>query len=150
MKTNFATPTPFGTVSCFVIGICQSNYNLNSFLMHQASYSIGYQWYLIHKKVLGCIQKIGRYPIKVSEVLSYSQIINNKTFLFKTKVYSPLCYLCDILHYYPISWKLLWLSFLLKCLLLFIGSGVWCCHKDDKLNYTNSKGQLLFFIKYLL
>ena len=38
VKSNFATPTPFGSVSCFVVGICMSNYNLNSFLIHQASY----------------------------------------------------------------------------------------------------------------
>ena len=76
---------------------------------------------------------------------SYSPIINNKTFLFKTKLYGPLFYGCDILHYYPISWKLLWLSFLLKCLLLVIGSGVRCCHKDDKLNYPNSKDQLFLY-----
>ena len=69
VMSNFATPAPFGSVSCFVIGTCQSNNNLNSFLIHQASYSKGYQWYLIHREVLGSIQKIGRYPIKVSEVL---------------------------------------------------------------------------------
>ena len=63
---NFATPTPFGSVSCFVVGICMSNYNLNSLLIHQAYYSKGYQWYLIHSKVFGSIWKIGRYPIKVS------------------------------------------------------------------------------------
>ena len=40
---NFATPTPFGSVSCFVVGICLSNYNLNSFLIHLASYSKRYQ-----------------------------------------------------------------------------------------------------------
>ena len=69
VKSNFATPTPFGSVFCFVVGICLSNYNLNWFLMHQASYSKGYQRYLIHRDVLGSIWKIGRYPIKVSEVL---------------------------------------------------------------------------------
>ena len=69
VKSTFATPTPFGSVSYFVIEICLSNYNLNSFLIHQASHSKGYQWYLMHKEVLGSIWKIGRYPIKVSEVL---------------------------------------------------------------------------------
>ena len=69
VKSNFATPTPFGSVSCVVAGICPCNYNLNLFLIHQASYSKGYQWYLIHREVLGSIWKIGRYPIKVSEVL---------------------------------------------------------------------------------
>ena len=68
-EVNFATPTPFGRVSYFVVGICLSNYNLNSFLIHQPSYSKGYQWYLMHREVLGSIWKIGRYPIKVSEVL---------------------------------------------------------------------------------
>ena len=43
VKSNFATLTPFGGVSFFVVGICLSNYNLNSFLIHQASYSKGYQ-----------------------------------------------------------------------------------------------------------
>ena len=69
VESNFATPTPFGRVSCFVVGICLSNYNLNSFLIHQASYQKGYQWYLMHREVLGSIWKIGRYPSKVSEVL---------------------------------------------------------------------------------
>ena len=69
VKSNFATPTLFGSVSCFVVGICLSNYNLNSFLIHQASYSKGYQRYLMHRENLGSIWKIGRYPIKVSEVL---------------------------------------------------------------------------------
>ena len=69
VKSNFATPTPFGSVSCFVVGICMSNYNHNSFLIHQPSYSKWYQWYLMHREVLGSIWKIGRYPIKVSEVL---------------------------------------------------------------------------------
>ena len=69
VRSNFATPTPFGSVSCFEVGICLSNYNLNLFLIHQASYSKEYQWYLMHRKVLGSIWKIGRYPIKVSEVL---------------------------------------------------------------------------------
>ena len=32
VKSNFATPTLFGSVSCFVVGICLSDYNLNSFL----------------------------------------------------------------------------------------------------------------------
>ena len=31
VKSNFATPTPFGRVSFFVVGIW-SNYNLNSFV----------------------------------------------------------------------------------------------------------------------
>ena len=70
VKSNFATPIPFGSVSCVVAGICLCNYNLNLFLIHQASYSKGYQWYLMHREVLGSIWKIGRYPIKVSEVLS--------------------------------------------------------------------------------
>ena len=69
VKSNFATPTPFGSVSCFVVGICLSNYNLKSFLINQTSHSKVYQWYLIHREVLGSIWKIGIYPIKVSEVL---------------------------------------------------------------------------------
>ena len=69
VKTNFATPTPFGRVSCFVVWVCLSNYNLNSFLIHQASYPKGKQWYFMHREVLGSIWKIGRYPIKLSEVL---------------------------------------------------------------------------------
>ena len=69
---NFATPTPFGSVSCFVLGICMSNYNLNSFLIHQAPYSKEYLRYLMHRENLGSIWKIGRYPIKVSEVLPIS------------------------------------------------------------------------------
>ena len=71
VKSNFATPTPFGSVSCFVVGICQSNYYLNSFIIHQASYSKEYQRYLMHRENLGSIWKIGRYPIKVSEVLLF-------------------------------------------------------------------------------
>ena len=78
VKSNFATPTPFGSVSCFVVGVWLSNYNLNSFLIHQASYSKGYQWYLMHKKVFGSIWKIGSYPIKVSKVLIFSSF----SFLF--------------------------------------------------------------------
>ena len=70
VKLNFATPTPFWSVSCFVVDICLSNYNLNSSLIHQASYQKWYQWYLMHREVLGSIWKIGRYPIKVSEVLA--------------------------------------------------------------------------------
>ena len=69
VKSNFVTPTPFGSISCFVVGVCLSNYNLNSFLIHQASYSKEHQWYIMHREVLGSIWKIGRYPIKVSEVL---------------------------------------------------------------------------------
>ena len=38
------------------------------------------------------------------------------------RICCPLCYLRDILHYYPISLKLLCVSFLLKCLFLFIRS----------------------------
>ena len=71
VKLNFATPTPFGSVSCFVVGVDLSTYNLNSVLIHQAPYSKGYQSYLMHREVLGSIWKIGRYPIKVSEVLSW-------------------------------------------------------------------------------
>ena len=63
VKSNFA-----GSLSCFVVGVFLSNYNLNSFLIHQTSYWKGYQWYLIHRDVLGSIWKIGSYPIKVSEV----------------------------------------------------------------------------------
>ena len=74
VKSNYATLTPFGTVSCFVVGICLSYYNLSSFLIHQASYSNGCQKYLMHREILGSIWKIGRYPIKVSEVLYYVSI----------------------------------------------------------------------------
>ena len=69
VKSNFATPTPFGSVSCFVVGICLSNYNLILFIIHHTSYSKEYQRYLMHGENLGSIWKIGRYPIKVSEVL---------------------------------------------------------------------------------
>ena len=79
-KSNFATPTPFVSVFCYVVGICLSNYNLNSFLIHQASYQKGYQWYLMHREVLGSIWKIGRYPIKVSEVLSATGLLLNWPF----------------------------------------------------------------------
>ena len=79
MKSYFATPTPFGSISCFVVEICLSNYNLNLFLIHQASYSKGYQRYLMHREVLGSIWKIGRYPIKVSEVLYWKTFILKKT-----------------------------------------------------------------------
>ena len=34
VKSNFATPTPFGMVSYFVVGVCPSNYNLDLFLIH--------------------------------------------------------------------------------------------------------------------
>ena len=71
VKSNFATPIPFGSVSCFVVGIFLSNYNFNLFLIHQASYSKEYQRYLMHRENLGSIWKIGRYPIKVSEVLVF-------------------------------------------------------------------------------
>ena len=80
-KSKFVTPIPFGSVSCFVVGVCLSNYNLNSFLMHQASYSKRYQWYLMHREVLGSIRKIDRYPIKVSEVLSRTLKWTNEIFL---------------------------------------------------------------------
>ena len=62
--------TPLLASPIFVKEICLSNYNLNSFLIHQASFSKGYQWYLMHREILGSIWKIGRYPIKVSEVLT--------------------------------------------------------------------------------
>ena len=61
VKSNFSTPTPFGNVSCFVVGISLSNYNLNLFIIHQASYSNEYQWCLMHREVLGSIWK-GRIP----------------------------------------------------------------------------------------
>ena len=32
-KSSFVAPTPFGSVSCFVVGVCLSNYNFNSFLI---------------------------------------------------------------------------------------------------------------------
>ena len=63
MKSNFAPPTPFGSISCVIVGVCLSNYNLNLFLIHQASYSKENQRYLVHREVLGSIWKI------VSEVL---------------------------------------------------------------------------------
>ena len=82
MESNFATPTPFGSVSCFVVGICWSNYNLNSFLIHQVSYSKRYPWYLMHRRVLGRIWKIGRYPIIMSEVLSLFYVQTWKVCLY--------------------------------------------------------------------
>ena len=69
VKSIFSTAIPFGSVSLNGVGICLSNYNHNSFLIHQVSYWKGYQWYLMHREVLGSFWKIGRYPIKVSEVL---------------------------------------------------------------------------------
>ena len=39
VRSNFAIPTPFGSFSCFVVGVDLSNYNLNSVLIHQATYS---------------------------------------------------------------------------------------------------------------
>ena len=73
----------------FFIGICLSNYNLNPFLIHQASYSKEYQRYLMHSENLGSIWKIGRYPIKVSEVLEtgrwhkhYKTLIKERKRLF--------------------------------------------------------------------
>ena len=77
VKSNFATPTPFGSDSCFVVWICLSKYNLNSFLIHQASYSNEYQQYLMQRENLRSIWKIGRYPIKVSEVLHLIQYLQN-------------------------------------------------------------------------
>ena len=94
VKSNFATPTPFGSVSCFVVGICMSNYNLNSFLIHQASYSKGYQWYLMHIEVLGSIRKIGRYPIKVSEVLSNMLFKPLKWWSSSSKLSQFWCFKC--------------------------------------------------------
>ena len=79
VKSNCATPSPFGSVSSFVVEVCLSNYNLNSFLIHQASDSKGYQWSLMHREVLGSIWKIGRYPIKVSEVL-FSRTLFSRSF----------------------------------------------------------------------
>ena len=90
VKSNFATPTPFGSVSCFVVGVCLSSYNLNLFLIHQASYSKEYQWHLIHSEVFGSIWKIGRYPIKVSEVLLCTF---NKYFLIFRAV--------ELRHFFP-------------------------------------------------
>ena len=87
VKSHFATPTPFGSVSCFVKGVCQSNYNLYSFLIHQAPYSKGYQWYLFRRAVFGSIWKIGRYPIKVSawiEIILNTSCIYNS--LLKTQI----------------------------------------------------------------
>ena len=69
VKSNFAPPTLFRSVSCVIVGVCLSNYNLYLFLIHQTSYSKGYLWYLMQREVLGSIWKIGRYSIKVSEVL---------------------------------------------------------------------------------
>ena len=76
VMSNFPTPTPFRSVSCFVVDICLFNYNLNSFLIHQASDQKGYQWYIMHRAVLGSIWKIGRYPIKASEVLYAEQMFS--------------------------------------------------------------------------
>ena len=75
VRSNFATPTPFGGISCFVVGVDLSYYNLNSVLIHQASHSKGYQSYLMHREVLGS-KKIGRYPIKLSEVLIYNEVFH--------------------------------------------------------------------------
>ena len=93
-KSNFATLTPFGSVSCFVVWICMPNYNLDWFLIHQASYSKRYQWYLIHWEVLGSIRKIGRYPIKVSEVLPCLKTFrsHNMPMLYLYPSYNEVCY----------------------------------------------------------
>ena len=91
VKSNFATPTPFGSVSCFVVGLCLSNYNLNSFLIHQASYSKENQRYLMHRENLGSIWKIGRYPIKVSEVLQVTRKGSDQTVRMRMLVCSFAC-----------------------------------------------------------
>ena len=95
MKSNFATPTRFGSVSCFVVGFCLSNYNLNSFLIQQASYSKGCQWYIMHREVFGSIWKIGRYPIKVSEVLALMLAVSLLHFAISrfTSIYWIVMYL---------------------------------------------------------
>ena len=54
--------------------------------------------------------------MKESLMFLYSQIIEQHHHIIKTKLCYQLCYLRDILHYYPISGKLLCLSFLFKCL----------------------------------
>ena len=56
VESNFA-----GSLSCFIVGVFLSNFNLNSFLIHQTSYLKGYLWYLIHQEVLGSIWKIGSF-----------------------------------------------------------------------------------------
>ena len=72
--SNFATPTPFGSVSCFVVGICLSNYNFNPFLIHEFQCPIQKDTsdILYIGKFWEASKKIGRYPIKVSEILWYA------------------------------------------------------------------------------
>ena len=65
----FSNPPPFGSVSCFVVGICLSNYNLYSFLIHQASYSKRLPVIPYTLGRFGKHLKTGRYPITVLEVL---------------------------------------------------------------------------------
>ena len=78
-EVKFCNPTPFGRVSFFVVGICLSNYNLNSFLIHETSYSKGYQCYFMHREVLGSIwpyQSV-RGPLRDSiELESWHEISN--------------------------------------------------------------------------
>ena len=68
VRSNFATPSPFGSVSCFVVGVFLSTYNLNLFIIHQASYSKGYQWYLIHRETYQSV----RGPLCLALILSFS------------------------------------------------------------------------------
>ena len=96
VKSNFATSTPFGSVSYFVVGVCcMSNYILKSFLIHKGSYSKGYQWYLMHREVWGSIWKIGRYPIKASEVIllwPFKRDITPQREIIQTKIKKQVSY----------------------------------------------------------
>ena len=80
-KSNFATPTPFGSVFCFVVGICLSNYNLKSFPIHQASYSKGL-----------CIGKFWEASEKLADTLSKCQM----SFLIKRLAITSMY--CNGLH----------------------------------------------------
>ena len=104
VKSNFATPTPFGSVSCFVVGICLSNYNLNLFLIHHASNSKEYQRFLMHRENLGSIWKIGRNPIKVSEVL-YFYLSWDK---YKKSKYNSIIFWLIITNSHVV-WKTVWI-----------------------------------------
>ena len=55
VKSHCATPSLICSASCFVVEVCLSNYNLNSFLIHQPPFSKGYHWYLMHREFLGII-----------------------------------------------------------------------------------------------
>ena len=71
-KPNFATPIPFHSLSSFIIGICLFNHKLYTFLIHQLSYSWGYQWYLNPLSATYNLQQT-----TISNFAAFSKITNN-------------------------------------------------------------------------